>query len=868
MSRSSPPRIAQRLAQALSESAHLMGDLEEGYHDRVEHRGRVSAYLWYWRQALVLLKGLGLPGLRRMITPHEVGRDLRYAFRSFLRTPGLAAAGALTLGIGIGGPTAMFGILDGLYARLPVPDAENVVTFQPVDPSEGRVLLHGPAMYQAWLGPLPGVSHVGAYDSDRVALAGDGFSPIRVQEARVTASVLALLAVRPVIGRLLLPEDEVLGAPATALIREDLWQSQFDGSPDVLGQTVRVDGTPHTVIGVLPAGFGFPEQHRLWTVFIPSAAIGESFRVVARLVDGADRNLLTQRLNATIPDLISAGVELAPEVRFQVTEYVLATVGAQTQRMLRYLTFVVSFLVLIAAANVAALLLARGATRTSEIAVRIAIGAGRARVIRQLLLESLILAAGGVLVGLALAIPAIDWFAATLAARGPMPFWTNFGLTAPVLLFASSLMVLATLTAGIVPALRSSSVNISHAMRAGDVRQGRISGRLLSSLVGIEVMLSCALLVLSGLVVKGALGSMQRVGAFPLENVMTGRFVLEDFAYPTAEDREVFYTELIRRLEAAPGVEDFTVAQAMPGDGTSRRAVRPADQSFDRLEDWPRIQTRPVHSTFFEMFDMQRLSGRVFDSGDRLGESPVVVVNEAYAREHLGDGLVIGRSLMIWLNREVEAVRHEVIGVVTDPGVSVDDGRRIAAVFLPMAQAMPEVMMIALHARDGFGRALEVMQTNVTAIDADLPLDRVMTLEAVVRRENDGGRIFGTLFGAFGLSALTLAIVGLHGVVGFTAQQRTRDIGIMRALGARERSLVLQMTGRGLKPVIVGLVLGMGLSWVLAPLMGDGLYDVHPHDPLVLGLVPSALLLGGWLAAMGPAWRAARTSPVQALRAE
>lgn len=390
---------------------------------------------------------------------------------------------------------------------------------------------------------------------------------------------------------------------------------------------------------------------------------------------------------------------------------------------------------------------------------------------------------------------------------------------------------------------------------------------MLTFVLGAEVTMSCVLLILSGLVVKGALGTVPLVGAFPIDDVLTGRFVLESYDYETVEHRSSFYDALVRSLEEDPDVETFTLGSAMPGDGTSRTQVGLEGVSYEREQDWPLIQRRIVGPHFFDMFDMALLAGRVSGSGDRLEEPPVVMVNEAFARQQLPDGYVVGRRLMIGL-AEGEPVAHEIVGLVTDPGISVDDGRRVAAVFLPLAQSVPEVSVLAVRARSGFEEAREIMVRDVRALDADLPLAPIVTLEAIVRRENDGGRIFGSLFGAFGLSALILAIVGLHGVVSFTTQQRTREIGVMRALGAQQRGVLVSTITRGLRPVVVGVVLETGLALLLAPLLGEGLFGTDPRDPWVLTLVPLTLLLGATGAALLPALRASMIDPVTALRAE
>ncbi len=864
--KSRPPAWAERLVDRLTRSPHLLGDLQEEFEDRCTRRGRTSAHLWYWRQAGRLLVALGPRALGLWMHPGELAHDIRTALRGVRRAPGLTTAGALTLGIGIGGPTALFGIVDGMFARLPVPHPERVVSIRMLDPASGSAVSPTAEAYAAWQAGVRGLSHVGAYAPDRVAIASEGVVPTRVASAQITPDVLTLLEVRPVRGRTFVDADLRGGAEPVALIREDVWRSTFGADPGILGRTLRVDGQPHTVVGVLPQDFGFPEQQRLWTAFDPSWDRTRGLRLVGRLAPDSEASAVAQAMAATMPALARADTLIPVGAAVQVEEYVVATLGVETRRQLWFLLTVVTSLVVIAAANVAALLLARGATRTSEVAVRIAMGAGRRRVIRQLMVEASALAGVGMVLGLAIAVPTLGAFARVMENRGSLPYWADFGLTPGVLGFTGALMLLATLASGVVPALRTSEVDLSAAMKAGNPRGGRSTGRLLPTLVGLEMALSCVLLILSGLVVKGALAQIQRPADFDLAGVLTGRIVLEDFAYPGRAARDRFIGELGRRLDEDGSIASFSFTSALPGDGSAAVRMQLAHRADEPVQTWPFTQSRSVGLRFFNMFSMSVRSGRGFTAADRERAPRVAVVNEAFLVERALDTDVVGRSVLI-PDADGTPVAHEVVGVVTDPGVSVDDGRRVAAVFLPLRQDEVEGLAIAVRAASG-DDAVARLRSHLAALDPDLPLERVMTLERVIQRENDGGRVFGLLFGGFGLAALVLAIVGLHGVVSFTAHQRRHEIGVMRALGAPRARVIRQTTGRGMRPVLIGLVAGIALSWLMSPMLGDGLFGTDARDPLVWTAVPLTLLVGGLLAAVGPALRAARADPARALRPE
>lgn len=476
-----PPRLATRLVEWLAvdlESTHVLGDLQEGFADRSEQVGRASAHLWYWRQVFLLAVGLGGPRLLLALSPESLLRDVHLALRSFRRTPGLLVAGILTLGIGIGGPTTMFGIVDGMFSRLPVERSQEVVSLRLIDPVRGGGVVVTWPVFDAWQTSSSNLAEVGAYRRDGVAVSGSDISPTRANAAEVTPEVMELLMVRPVIGRVFGVADKSPGEPLTAIIHEDRWEDWFDRSTSALGAQLRINGVEHTVIGVVPTDFGFPQNHEIWTIFRPELEPEAGPQVVGRMRTGTAVGTARAELDGIVRTLAASGVEAADGARPLVDEYVLAMNGRGTRTMLRYLSLVVSFLVVIAAANVAALFLARGSSRTSEIAVWLAMGAGRARIARQVVIEALVLATGGAVLGLTITRIATGWFGATLEARGSLPYWAEFGLTPSVLIFAALLLCTATIVAGVLPAIRTSRVDLSHAMKSGTGADAKMKGGL------------------------------------------------------------------------------------------------------------------------------------------------------------------------------------------------------------------------------------------------------------------------------------------------------------------------------------------------------------------------------------------------------
>jgi predicted permease len=751
----------------------------------------------------------------------------------------------------------MYGLVAGILSPLPVAEPHEVVDVSLLDTARGASVPISSGLFSEWARSATTFERLGAYLSDEASVSGEGASPQRYQAAYVTSGVFELLGVQPIRGRLFRAEDDRSGSAPMAVIREDVWQERFNRSPEAIGSPLRINGVHHTIIGIAPLTFGFPATQRLWmSLPVTGAPRDRAVGVVGRLRDEVGAQAAAAELRRLQPDP-------APAVR--VVEYVHSRGGAEAERLARYLYIVVAFLVSIAALNVAGLLLARGSARVSDVALRLALGGGRLRVMGHMLAEALILAAGGTVLGLALTAVALDWIEATLEGRGALRYWARIEVHEPLVVFAIGLTALAGAIAGLLPAIRTTRVDLSQAVKPGNAFVKGGLGRMLPVLVGVEVALSCALLLMSSLVVRGAVASTQLVETFPQRDVLTARIVLEDYDYPDAPARVKFRNQLARRLAANPEVRDFTFTTTLPGDGAPTAPFRLATTAAENERSLPRVQQRRVLPGFFSMFGLQVIDGRPFSELELQEDRPVAVVNDAFAREQIPGTSAVGQRVRLGTGsgRDVE-----IIGVVVDPGVTVDDGRPAPSIFLPMSEGTPEAVMIALRTRAATGDALGVLVREIRAVDPLLPLGRVSTLAEVISREHDGSRIFGLLFASFGIASLMLAAVGLHGLIAFTVAKRRRDIGIMRALGATTRNLLTATLARSLAPVAVGVTFGVGAALLLAPLFGEGLFGANPHDPIVFVAVPVGLSTVAAVAAFGPARRALRIDPADALRVE
>ncbi|MEE8585024.1 MAG: ADOP family duplicated permease [Acidobacteriota bacterium] len=866
-----PPRPAAWLIWCFSPAhdlSELLGDLHERYLDVREQRGRFRAWLWYWGQAFALALGMADRRIRKISAPRPsfLWSDFRLAVRSLQRSPALILAGSITLGIGIGAPSTLFAIVDGIMRPLPVDDPHKVVDVSLLDLQRGGSLPISTETCLAWQQSQAGFEALGAYFTDTAGVSSSQGQPRRYSGAYVTQEVFRILGSRPIAGRLFTPSDMRAGAPPVVVIREDVWEERFASSVQALGSVLRINGVFHTVVGVLPTSFAFPRDQQMW---MPLDSHPFDYpirlRLLGRLADGSSSELAEQKLLAVYSALPGREGSAEAAARVSVQEFVMAHMGRETFDSMQNVIRVISLLVVIAAVNLAGLLLARGSSRSRDVALRIAIGGSRLRVAGQLMAESLVLAVGGGILGLLTAYWGLAWCRSILEASANQAYWIRLELSPAVAGFTALLVLVAALTAGVIPSLRTSRVNLSEALKQDNLRSSSMRmGRMVPIIVGVEMALSCTLLLLSSLIVQGALENIRSASGFPTENVLTARLVLEDYDYPDEASRLAFSAKFQDSLRSAPGVERFSLMTDLPGKVLGKTAVRVEGRPLSG-EARP-AQQRLVNPSFFEMFELQLVEGRLLEERDRPGQPRVAVVNREFVRDFLKGEPATGRRLRLGEGGEAQLV--EVVGVVSDPGVTTRSGEVAAGLYLPLAQGTPPAIRVALQARALEQNGLPALLAAVAAADAALPIGQVRTLAEVERRENAEEQLFGTLFGVFGGVALILAAVGLHGVVSFSVSQRRREIGIRRVLGALPRRVFWNTVAQGLRPAALGMAFGIGLAFLLAPQMGEVLYGSDPHDPWIYTLVCGLLLAICGLAAFAPARRASRLDPIIVLRAE
>jgi predicted permease len=799
--------------------------------------------------------------------------DLRDGLRMLRNSPGVAILAATALALGIGSTTTMYSITRGILRDLPVDRPERLMHVALTDRTSGDDYLRIPvADIVALRDQQRSFESIAAYEDESVHLGDADHHAERISIGTVTASLFRVLRVTPQLGRALTSDDEQPGAPHVAVLGYRVWQNRYAGDRSILGRTIRINGVPTTVVGVMPDGFGFPQQEQLWTPLVldatriaPGTRDGLAYNVIGRLRDGSTRETAGAEIAAIGRRLAIADPKAHEGRTLAVRPFNDEMIPRDARMIFRAMLVVVSFVLLIACANVANLLLARAIARSREIAVRMALGASAANLVRQLLVESLAVAIPGGLLGLALAWTGVTVFNSTLGFD--LAFWMKIEVDGGVLAFTTVLVALAAVAAGLAPALQASRVSVGDVLK--DQTRGSSSfhlGRASRALVIGEVALSCALLVVTGLMVKGVLTITSRyVGVAP-DHVATGRIELRNDAYPDVDARTRMFDAVETRLSATPGVTSVSLATHLPGNSAASTQVEIGGVRYDNRESVPRTRVIAISPAFFTTFGVPLLQGRAFARSDRTGTPLVVIVNRAFA-EKFFSGNAMGRQVRLTETGDWATI----VGVAPVLGTAGGNGDRNSgtdAVYQPLAQSDNANIALAARTTGDATALVSTMRDIVAELDPDVPLYQEGRLDVTLAHASAGEKVFGGLFTFFGISALILAVVGLVGVLGFSVTRRTRELGIRMALGSRSGSILWLVLRGGLIQLTTGLTIGLSIAAVAAPQFGGALFEQQPHDPTVYAGIALVLIVAGALAAGVPARRALAISPMTALRSE
>ena len=807
--------------------------------------------------------------------------DFRFAIRTLLKTPTFTGAAVLALALGIGANTAIFSVVHTVLLRpLPYSDPDRLVWLWGQHTKRGVPFhfIRYRDLAQIMNG-TPSFESASAYSPAPVTLAlPGGGQPEQAPAMRVNAGFLRMLGARPRIGRDFAEDDDRPGARPVALISHGLWQRRFGSNPSVAGSPVLLDGVEHTVIGVLPQGFQAFNSTR--DVFIPLAlgpapvapAGGISVGGYARLKPGAGRERAQSEVNTVVGRLDPQYFGTSGrEVRlWGAHEFMVRDV----RRTLLVLLGAVGLVLLIACANVANLLLARAGSRRREIAVRTALGAGRWRIARQLLAESLLL--GGI--GGALGLAAAWWGLSALVAGAPqrIPMIRETRVELPVLWFTVAVSLFTGLLFGLAPAVAASRANVHEDLKEGGRAGESIRrNRTRNLLVMAEVALALVLAVAAGLLIKGFARLLEANPGFNTRGVLAAGISLPGVRYAKGVDRAAFFREVMRQVESQPGVQAAGLVSVLPLSGTDTgRTMHFEGRPEPGPDEAPTIWWRVATPGYFRAMEIPLRRGRMFGDQDTPDSPRVAVVNETFVRRHFPNADPIGRRMAYGLSHRPGATGAApppwitIVGVVGDVRHNSITQPASDEFFMPYQQEPWPAMTVAARTPLDPERFAPALRAAVQAVDKDLPVSRVRSMEQILAESISDRRLSVWLLGIFAGVALALAAVGIYGVMSFSVARRTQEIGVRMALGAARSDVLRMVVLQGVRTAAIGLAAGLAAAFAVTRVMKSILYEVTATDPVIFTAVALLVMAVAALASYIPARRATKVEPVAALRYE
>ena len=787
-------------------------------------------------------------------------QDLRYAVRTLRRSPGFTLVVLLTLALGAGANTAIFSVVNGVLLRpLPFRDSDRLMILDEKWLPRFPHFEATPADFLSWREQSRAFDRIAAFEDVAFNLTGDD-RPERISGARVSANLPSLLGVEPILGRSFAPGEDTEGNDRVALLGYSLWRRRFAADPLVIGRAITLNSITFTIIGVMPQSFRFPQEAEIWK---PMGLTRDEFNgghflwAIGRLKPGVTRDQAQTEMDVIMPRLQQPqvwSVNVFPLLDYYVGE---------VRTALLVLLGAASFVLLIACANVANLLLARGSVRQKEISLRASLGAGRGRIIQQLLTESMLLSAAGGMIGLLLAYGSIGAFKKFSPAS--IPRLNQVTMDYPVLLFTLALSALTGVLFGLAPALRLSRGDLQGSLQPG----GRIAGsgirtRVRSALVVSEVALALALLAGAGLLLKSFGRLLQVRPGFNPENVLVTTINLPPAKYREAYRQKQFVDQLLERLGSLPDVRQAAVSAGLPFATVSDAGVRIDGRPIGTPESGAPANYYRVTPLYLKVMGIPLIRGRFFTERDIATAQPVVIINDTMAKRFFPNEDPIGKRLDI----SGPTYLREIVGVVGDVKQVGLKASIPPQVYEPFFQKPATSFNVLIRTMGEPMRMAEGVRRQVLAIDEDQPISNVRTMGGIVARSVTQDRFSLFLLGLFAFLALMLAAVGIYGVIAHSVTQRTHEIGIRIALGAHRTGILKLILGQSLRVVLAGVGIGLATSVLLTRLMESLLYEVNAIDPAIF-IAVSAVIAGVALtAAFVPARRASRVDPMVALRYE
>ena len=799
-------------------------------------------------------------------------QDLRYAARMMIKQPIFTVVAVVALALGIGANTAIFTVVNAVLLRpLPYNEPDSLVWVWDTQPQLATAPTSLPDFLD-WKDQNQSFEYMAAYQSGNMFL-DDGNGAQDTAVGLVTPDVFSLFRVKPVLGRTFTEEETQPGRYRVAVLSQAMWQKRFGSDPNILGQIIQLSGAPYTIIGVIPAGFSFPNEAQLWRPLpIDPKRLDRGphyLRVVARLKPGitlmqaqSEMSTIASRLAQQYPEKIAGhGVKLD-----LLSDVVVGDIGPA----LFVLLGAVGFVLLIACANVANLLLARAGARQREIAIRTALGATRARIIRQLLTESVLLAVAGGVAGLLIAVWAVD----SLVSLSPdtIPRVREIGIDAKVASFTVLLSMLTGVIFGLAPALQVSKPDLTDALKeSGRTTAGARRNRLRSLLVIWEIALSLVLLIGAGLMIR-SFATLNRVNpGFNPDKLLTMGVTLLRSSYPEDTQIAAFYSQILERVTTTPGVKSAGATAELPLSGSNTSDYftiegRPAIAKEER----PISECRTVTPHYFEAMEIPLLKGRDFADTDTKQAPNVAIINEAFARRHFPDEEPLGQRISLQGQFRDPLMIVGVVGNVRDFGLDEQPTPELYYPYLqnPLSETYNRSMTIVVRTKSDPAAMAEGLRTELLSLDKTLPVYALKPMTEYLHDSLSRRRFNMILLSAFAAVALLLAAVGIYGVISYSVAQRTHEIGIRVAVGAHAPDILKLVIGQAMLLTLLGIASGLVMAFVLTRLMQSLLFEVSPTDPLTFAVIAAILTIVALVACFVPARRAMRVDPMVALRYE
>ena len=802
-------------------------------------------------------------------------KDIAYGARTLIKSPGFTAAAILALTLGIGANTAIFSVVNSVLLRpLPYSDPGRLMQLWEEKPSKGRNEI--PASYPNfadWRDQNQVFEHVVAYADWTFNLTGTG-EPERIRSAIVSSAFFSTLGIKPLRGRVFLSGEDERGKDLVAVISESLWQRRFDSDPNIVGRSINLDDKSFTVVGVIARGIQAPlqsDQIELWAPvshgFALTNRFGHYLNVIARLKPDVTTQQAQTEMKTIASRLQQQYPESNKELGVRVVPLSEQIVGNSRTSLLVMLGAVV-FVLLIGAANVANMLLARAAARQKEMAIRTALGAGRWRIVRQLLTESMLLSLVSGILGFLVALWGID----LLVALSPtdLPRVKEVTIDLRVLGFTFAVSVLTGILFGLLPALQASRPNLNERLKAGgrSATSGVVRQRLRGVLVVAEIALSLVLLVGAGLLIRSFLRLQAVNPGFNSTNVLTMQLDLSGPNYETGAQVIAFNQQLLERLKRLPDVQFASTRSFVP---------IASDASFAYLQfnvkgrqrdvsEAPVAFYNAVSPDYFQTMMIPQLKGRGFSDRDLRGSENVAIVNATLARRYFGED-AIGQRISLEDNPKEEDW-ITIVGVVGDTKPRELHSEPVAELYMPYAQQPEPGMSLMIRYRSSSTGVAAAVRNEVLALDKNQPVYSIRTLDSVLSESVAGPRFRTMLLGVFACVALILAGVGIYGVIAYAVSQRTQEIGIRMALGARATDVLKLVLKHGMKLILIGVAVGLAGAFALTRLLTTLLFGVTPTDAATFATVSVGLIVVALFACFIPARRATKVDPLVALRYE